>query len=258
MFCGRLKTPEPIIEPMTNAVNEPSRNFLLTATGSVEVTSFMPIEVMVFSQGSKILWETLDTGWRRQTLILVKTVVINCKLGHRTTRVLADDPGVRRSCNAASPAVRLADSTLRARAMQSLQALQEGTLTADDLLTRLGRGEPFGTIDLGEGLEVPASWRPLDFEQIAAQARCVEYPLKGKGGDGLSALLAQFAKRLQRTFWRATCFLGEFPSSGRFRCLSLAVFALWNGPRAVITLAPEGAAWMDKQNENTALRLFIH
>jgi hypothetical protein len=47
MFCGRLKTPEPIIEPMTTAVSAPRPSFLDVVL-CVEAT-WSPIAVLVIS-----------------------------------------------------------------------------------------------------------------------------------------------------------------------------------------------------------------
>jgi hypothetical protein len=49
MFCGRLKTPEPIIEPMTTAVSAPRPSFLDVVL-CVEAT-WSPIAVLVISIG---------------------------------------------------------------------------------------------------------------------------------------------------------------------------------------------------------------
>ncbi len=102
----------------------------------------------------------------------------------------AGDLAVRHSYDTALLFARLVNDALRDCRMERLQTFQEGGLTADDLLARLGQGEPLGTIDFGECLHASASRRSLDFEHVAAQAGGIEFPLQRKGNDMLSALLA--------------------------------------------------------------------
>src|SRR6185312_17537823 len=48
MFCGRLKTPEPTMEPITSAVSEPRRSFLPDAIG----TGVADVEISVAAMGN--------------------------------------------------------------------------------------------------------------------------------------------------------------------------------------------------------------
>ncbi|GLS34811.1 hypothetical protein GCM10010869_03990 [Mesorhizobium tianshanense] len=46
IFCGRLNTPEPTIEPITNAVREPTRSFVAAAAVTFPIGTFIPAVVM--------------------------------------------------------------------------------------------------------------------------------------------------------------------------------------------------------------------
>ncbi len=138
--------------------------------------------------------------------------------------------------------------------VKRFQTLQEGKLAGHDLPASIGKGKPFGAINLGKRLETSASGWPFDFEWVAAQRGRVEFSFESEGGHMFSALLTQFAQRLQAAFGDMADFLGEFASSGGLGRFILRIFSLGNGPCAFIPFAPKGTTGMNEQHQDIALR----
>src|SRR3954454_11332431 len=128
------------------------------------------------------------------------------------------------------------------------QPLEQWALSCVDLLVRFCKREPFGTIDLREGLTFAAARRPFHLETVAANAAYVDVELGRERGDDLAAALLDLTKRSQRHGQLKSKLLGKFPSRGDVCVFSVRVLAFRDRPGAEVLVAPERPSRMNEQD----------
>src|SRR5947209_2791639 len=131
---------------------------------------------------------------------------------------------------------------------QFFQAVEQGTLALKDLYASNRQGEPAGAIDLRKGLQPSAVRRPLHFERVAPDGADIQVALGRESVNPLAAALAYLAQRPQRSGRRNAELLCKFPLRDGKRIFTGIDFALRYRPCAVVLVAPERSAGMDKQH----------
>jgi hypothetical protein len=138
--------------------------------------------------------------------------------------------------------------------IQGLQAIEQGTLSWNDLFLSNVEREPLRSIDLWKVLSTPASRRPLHLKHIALDRAYIEIAFQGESHDTLSAALDHLAQGLRQSSWRSAAkFLLKFAERGKLGRLVSVIFAFGDRPRLKVAIPPEGSAGMDKKHfENPA------
>ena len=129
-----------------------------------------------------------------------------------------------------------------------LQPIKQWALSCVDPLLRLFEREPFGAVDLREGLPFAAAWRPFDLEIVAANVAHVEVELGCERGDELAPALLDLTKRGQRYGQLEPKLFGKLPPCGDFRIFLVRILPLRDRPCAEILVAPERASGMNEEN----------
>jgi len=139
-------------------------------------------------------------------------------------------------------------SNLRQVLQEFIQAIEKDGLSLDNLGARLNHGKPGCAVDFGYTNEPAAFGRPFDFAGNALDSRGIKITFDSKRRYALASRLNHLAERVKSTRRAKAGFFFELSYRRRLCCLAVGKFALGNGPAVAFLVAPERAAWVDKQN----------
>lgn len=128
------------------------------------------------------------------------------------------------------------------------EGIEPSGLGRIDTLSRRGKSEPFGAINLWKAPTFARMRRPFHLELIAFDCRRIEIAADRPGEDRFAAGLTTRRQGAEFAGDHGSRFFGEFAYCCLERFLARLYLAFGDGPGAFVLLCPVRAAGMDEKN----------